>query len=147
MSALVKMGYQCQFGVLQAGHFGVAQNRKRAILLAAAPDCILPHFPIAQHVFEKMPLSVNMDEKTFDAHTVYWRQYSAPYRSISVRDAISDLPSNVKLDVASEPKSHFQRLVRWRANVSDFSIKITHHDSRILSPIVMARIALIPKAE
>jgi site-specific DNA-cytosine methylase len=37
MRALVKMGYQCTFGILQAGQFGVAQTRRRAILLAAAP--------------------------------------------------------------------------------------------------------------
>ena len=27
LRALVKMGYQCTFGVLQAGHYGVAQTR------------------------------------------------------------------------------------------------------------------------
>jgi DNA (cytosine-5)-methyltransferase 1 len=37
MRALVRMGYQCTFGILQAGQFGVAQTRRRAILLAAAP--------------------------------------------------------------------------------------------------------------
>ena len=37
MRALVKMCYQCTFGIIQAGQFGVAQTRRRAILLAAAP--------------------------------------------------------------------------------------------------------------
>ena len=29
LQALLKMGYQCTFGVLQAGHYGVAQSRHR----------------------------------------------------------------------------------------------------------------------
>ena len=119
MRALVLMGYQCQFGVLQAGNFGVPQNRKRAFLLAAAPSCKLPQFPAgkyilfpfyclseliilfsffaymffffqkkfftlfaADHTFEKMPLTVLMDEKAFDVNS-HWRQFSAPYRFVS----------------------------------------------------------------
>ena len=50
MRALVLMGYQCQFGVLQAGNFGVPQNRKRAFLLAAAPSCKLPQFPAGKYI-------------------------------------------------------------------------------------------------
>ena len=38
LRALVRMGYQCTFGILQAGNFGVPQNRRRCFLLAAAPD-------------------------------------------------------------------------------------------------------------
>ena len=30
------MGYQCTFAVLQAGKYGVAQTRRRVIILAAA---------------------------------------------------------------------------------------------------------------
>ena len=51
MRTLVKMGYQCTFGILQAGQYGVAQTRRRAILLAAAPGETLPHYPEPQHVF------------------------------------------------------------------------------------------------
>ncbi len=38
LRALVRMGYQCTFGLLQAGSFGVPQNRRRCFLMAAAPD-------------------------------------------------------------------------------------------------------------
>ncbi|KGL93558.1 DNA (cytosine-5)-methyltransferase 1, partial [Charadrius vociferus] len=42
LRCLVRMGYQCTFGVLQAGQYGVAQTRRRAIVLAAAPGEKLP---------------------------------------------------------------------------------------------------------
>ena len=29
LSCLIRMGYQCTFGVLQAGHYGVPQTRRR----------------------------------------------------------------------------------------------------------------------
>ena len=50
---LVKMGYQCSFGVLQAGQYGVAQTRRRCrcILLATAPGDTLPLHPEPKHVF------------------------------------------------------------------------------------------------
>ena len=41
LRALVRMGYQCTFGILQAGQFGVAQTRRRAIILAAAPGQVM----------------------------------------------------------------------------------------------------------
>ena len=77
--ALVLMGYQCQFGVLQAGNFGVPQNRRRAILLAAAPDVKLPKFPAAWHCFENSNLDIKIDDKAFDVND-HWRERSAPYR-------------------------------------------------------------------
>ena len=73
------MGYQCQFGVLQAGNFGVPQNRRRAILLAAAPDVKLPKFPAAWHCFENSNLDIKIDDKAFDVND-HWRERSAPYR-------------------------------------------------------------------
>ena len=37
MRCLVRMGYQCTFGVLQAGNYGVSQTRRRDFILAAVP--------------------------------------------------------------------------------------------------------------
>ena len=75
---------------------GAPQNRKRAILLAAAPNCPLPHFPASMHVFEQMPLNITVDDKQFDVNTKHWRNKSAPYRNMTALDGISDLP---KLDI------------------------------------------------
>ncbi|KAL8585576.1 hypothetical protein ACOMHN_050335 [Nucella lapillus] len=51
LRCLVRMGYQCTFGVMQAGSYGVAQSRRRAIILAAAPGEKLPSFPEPLHSF------------------------------------------------------------------------------------------------
>merc|ERR1712241_576405 len=64
---LVKMGYQCSFGILQAGQFGVAQTRRRCILLAAAPGETLPLYPEPSHVFSPQAchLSVEIDDRKY----------------------------------------------------------------------------------
>ena len=128
---------------------GAPQNRKRAILLAAAPNCPLPHFPAMMHVFEQMPLNITVDDKQFDVNTKHWRNKSAPYRNMTALDGISDLP---KLDIGplqkstkttSDPKTWFQRMMKW--NGKDFHSKITHHEAKLLSDIVMKRISYVPK--
>ena len=64
LQTLIKLGYQCTFTVLQAGQFGVAQTRRRAIILAAAPGEKLPLFPEPLHVFspKACSLSVQIDD-------------------------------------------------------------------------------------
>lgn len=94
LRCLVRMGYQCTFGVLQvsvtllmegfgryaryycltnllnlhqAGQYGVAQTRRRAIILAAAPGEKLPLYPEPLHVFAPRACSLNVvvDEKKY----------------------------------------------------------------------------------
>jgi hypothetical protein len=49
-------------GILQAGHYGVPQTRRRCILLASAPGYELPMYPEPLHTFTQTPLSVNIDD-------------------------------------------------------------------------------------
>ena len=56
LRTLVKMGYQCTFAVLQAGQYGVAQTRRRVIILAAAPAEKLPLYPEPSHRYESFKL-------------------------------------------------------------------------------------------
>ncbi|KAL5271589.1 hypothetical protein ACHWQZ_G002012 [Mnemiopsis leidyi] len=123
LSSLVNMGYQCTFGVLQAGCYGVAQTRRRAFLLAAAPGEVLPQFPEPRHVFspKAMSLSVTIDNKQYSQHIT--RFDSAPLRNITVRDIMSDLPAitngATKRELAydCEPDSWFQRQIRGNSEV------------------------------
>lgn len=80
LRCLVRMGYQCTFGVLQAGQYGVAQTRRRAIILAAAPGEKLPLFPEPLHVFapRACQLSVVVDDKKFVSNIT--RLSSGPFR-------------------------------------------------------------------
>ena len=45
ISSLVNIGYQINFGILQGGHYGPPQSRRRFILLAARKDVTLPDLP------------------------------------------------------------------------------------------------------
>ncbi len=65
LRCLTKMGYQCTFGVLQAGQYGVPQTRRRAIILAAAPGEVLPCYPEPTHCFSPrgVQLTVVIDER------------------------------------------------------------------------------------
>ena len=67
LRCLIRMGYQCTFGILQAGSYGVAQTRRRAILMAAAPGEVLPHYPEPQHAFvpRGLALSVSIGKSFF----------------------------------------------------------------------------------
>eukprot|EP00111_Clytia_hemisphaerica_P007316 TCONS_00021299-protein len=145
MKTLLKMGYQCEFGVLQAGSYGVPQTRRRAILIAAAPGEVLPKYPEPQHVFSPkgLSLSVMIDEKKFQALK---RLHTAPYRTITVRDAMSDLPTikngHQKLEISydTEPISHFQKMMR---NMHNQQV-LRDHICKDMSPLVEARMRYIP---
>ncbi|OXU20811.1 hypothetical protein TSAR_006495 [Trichomalopsis sarcophagae] len=146
LRCLIRMGYQCTFGILQAGNYGVPQTRRRMIILAAAPGEVLPKYPNPLHVFSKSAcnLSVVIDNKKYFP-TYDWVE-SAPYKVTTIRDALSDLPSIKSgknedvMSYGSEPLSHFQR--KLRAGVSDSLL--LDHICKDLGPLVEARMAHIP---
>lgn len=147
LRCLLAMGYQCTFGVLQAGNYGVPQTRRRLIILAAAPGETLPEYPEPTHVFNKrgMQLNVVVDDCKYSTGT-RWLD-SAPYRTITVRDAMSDLPeirngtSVQERSYDSEPLSHFQRSMRG----GDESV-LRDHICKEMAPLVEARMSHIPTA-
>ncbi|KAI9736586.1 MAG: hypothetical protein M1818_006097 [Claussenomyces sp. TS43310] len=93
LRALTSIGYQAQFGVLQAGEFGTPQSRARVFFWGAAPGFQLPNFPEPTHVFGG-PLHTNYSRRT---------RRSAPHRGVTVGEAITDLPAfDYKLEVPDE---------------------------------------------
>ena len=77
---------------LQAGYFGVAQTRRRAILMAAAPGEVLPFYPRPTHCFMSTSLNAQIADKMC-AHPN--PVDSAPFRTVTCKDVFGDLP---KLD-------------------------------------------------
>ncbi|XP_027811054.2 DNA (cytosine-5)-methyltransferase 1 isoform X1 [Marmota flaviventris] len=148
LRCLVCMGYQCTFGVLQAGQYGVAQTRRRAIILAAAPGEKLPLFPEPLHVFapRACQLSVAVDDKKFVSNIT--RLSSGPFRTITVRDTMSDLPeirngaSAQEISYNGEPQSWFQRQLRG----SHYQPILRDHICKDMSALVAARMRHIPLA-
>ncbi|XP_076281112.1 DNA (cytosine-5)-methyltransferase PliMCI [Lasioglossum baleicum] len=149
LRCLVRMGYQCTFGILQAGNYGIPQTRRRLIILAAAPGETLPNYPEPTHVFNKRAcqLSVVVDNKKYSSNCDWTG--SAPYRTISVRDAMSDLPNirngwnKEEIAYGDEPISHFQRKVRLRKEPDAI---LRDHICKDMGPLIEARIAHIPIA-
>ncbi len=158
LKALLKMGYSCTFAILQAGHYGVAQTRRRAILLAAAPGETLPYYPEPQHVFATTSLSAQVGEKVCVSNAKWVPLEQAPYRTITVRDCMSDLPEipqgqgpesysskipfhgHEVTSYNSEPRTHFQKQMRRDVPGN----RLMDHITKVMSALVEARMALIP---
>jgi DNA (cytosine-5)-methyltransferase 1 len=143
LRSLLEMNYQVAFAVLQAGQYGVPQTRRRAFILAAAPGEKLPEFPEPLHVFPKVNLRFSIDEKPYN--TFFRRMLSSPLRSITVRDALSDLPkiengaSREEICYNGEPQTHFQKLCRRRVDQL-----LLDHICKEMNPLVLARMERIP---
>lgn len=146
LRCLTRMGYQCTFGVLQAGNYGVPQTRRRAIIIAAAPGEKLPFYPEPFTVFTSRgcQLSVVVDDKKYVSN-IKWT-YSAPYRRVTVLDGMSDLPpvkngaNNDVLSYAMPPKNSFQKMVR-NNNKKDV---LRDHVCKEMSALVEARFKYVP---
>lgn len=102
--------WQVRFGILEAGAYGVSQSRKRAFIWAASPEEILPDWPEPMHVFAGPELKVTLGDGTHYA-AVRSTASGAPFRAITVRDTIGDLPavgngaSETSMEVESLPIS------------------------------------------
>ncbi|OXU18829.1 hypothetical protein TSAR_015341 [Trichomalopsis sarcophagae] len=147
LSCLSRMGYQCTFGILQAGSYGIPQTRRRMILIAAAPGEILPRFPNPLHVFSKSTCQLTVDVDNVKYFTFTDVHESAPYRAITVYDALSDLPkiksgsNEVVMRYENDPLTHFQR--KMRSGMDD-ELALYDHICKDLGPLVEARMGLIP---
>ncbi|CAN7989273.1 unnamed protein product, partial [Ixodes hexagonus] len=140
LQCLLRIGYQCCFGVLQAGSYGLPQDRKRLVILAAAPGELLPKFPEPKTSFHRHNF-VTVNGKKFGPTTT-WGD-SAPLRTITLRDAISDLSSlepNDSASSSSKPISSYQRMLK-----GDSQGPLQDHVPKKLSPLMQARVDHIPK--
>ena len=96
----------------------MSQTRRRAFVMAAAPGEKLPLYPEPTHTFSRRgcQLTVMVDDKKFQSNCTWVN--SAPYRTVTVRDAMSDLPDipnghkNEQMAYGGDPQSHFQKLMR-----------------------------------
>ncbi|KAG0375367.1 hypothetical protein BGX24_009212 [Mortierella sp. AD032] len=96
--SLTELGYQCRFGMLQAGHYGVPQSRYRFFVWAAKIGYTLPTFPLPMTAFEtNMSISFTPPKNLeYNGHDTFnylgSRTVHAPDPMVTVRDALSDLP-------------------------------------------------------
>ncbi|KAG9441621.1 hypothetical protein H6P81_017475 [Aristolochia fimbriata] len=144
LASLLEMGYQVRFGILEAGAFGVSQSRKRAFIWAAAPGQILPEWPEPMHVFGSPELRIPLPGNVHYA-AVRSTASGAPFRSITVRDTIGDLPevkngaSNPDIQYAMDPVSWFQKQIRGNMTT------LCDHISKEMNELNYIRCQKIPK--
>ncbi|CAD5114719.1 DgyrCDS3762 [Dimorphilus gyrociliatus] len=146
VTALLKMGYQCRFGILQAGCYGIPQSRRRAFIIGAAPGHKLPNFPEPTHAFSFSGLNLSAGNMKFG---ICFKNLYAPLRTITVRDAIMDLPKiennqrdlHTELEYKGLPDSHYQRLLR-----KDTGDTVFDHICKPLNVLVIERIKHVPKS-
>ncbi|KAM7308501.1 DNA (cytosine-5)-methyltransferase PliMCI-like [Ixodes scapularis] len=146
LRCLISMGYQCIFGILQAGNYGVPETRRRAIILAAAPGEKLPLYPEPKHVFASRAcqLSVVVDDRKYLSNCKW--SSSAPLRTITVQDAMLDLPEIrngakcEEIPYGAEALTPFQRTLRGGGAV------LRDHICEDMAPLVEARMRHIPLA-
>ena len=144
LATLVKMGYQVGFNVLQAGHYGVAQTRRRLIVMAAAPEETLPLYPEPLYNFPGPHFSeVDVDRRKFSTTT---KRPGAPRRALTVWDTLSDLPaipsghSRPVVPYLSGPESHLQHMFR------DRSVGLVEdHICKDVNALCLERIKHIPR--
>lgn len=146
--ALLQMGYQCRFGILQAGNFGVPQTRRRLFIVAATPGFDLPVFPKPTHVFNSTSLSISLGNVRFSHKD--WDD-SGPRRNTTIYDALSDLPF-IRNDPFSPPHVSDIPPSKQIHKYTDFQRKIRNnvkylydHDCKTMPPLVFERIIRIPQ--
>lgn len=159
VSSFLALGYQCTVGVLQAGAYGVPQTRRRTVILAAAPGFVLPRQPAPLNAFYKSLSQLRAPGTTHSllrgSRAVHALR-AAPYRGITVYDAVADLPPIAQAcgDEDDEcegahaaaalypgaPLTTFQRTLRAAG-----ALRVTAHQTRSVRPLVLKRIELVPR--
>ncbi|KAI3870235.1 hypothetical protein MKX03_011923 [Papaver bracteatum] len=141
LASLLEMGYQVP---VVSGAFGISQSRKRAFIWAASPEENLPEWPEPMHVFNSPPLKIALPGGVL---YVAARSTStgAPFRAITVKDTIGDLPpvqngaSRTEMEYENEPVSCFQKQIR--ANM----VVLSDHISKEMNELNLIRCKKIPK--
>lgn len=144
-SFFVQLGYQLKVAILQAGCYGVPQNRKRLFIIGSRFDSTIPSFPLPTHMFslKQSDTSFKIDDNVFIPVNF---KYTI-YRMITVEDAIGDLYALsedyfVEKDKPYRNKnelSHYQRILK--TGIDDL---VSDHYCKRLSALNQERIKRIP---
>ncbi|VDC02349.1 unnamed protein product [Peniophora sp. CBMAI 1063] len=96
VNVLMRLGYQVQFCLLNAVHYGAPQHRVQFFLFAAKIGFSLMHTPKPTHYHPSEAVNLtyshlNTEGQDVKLSALETRQYRVPLRYISVWNAISDL--------------------------------------------------------
>ena len=147
LAALESLGYQARLGILQAGYYGVPQNRWRVFIVAAAVGSTLPAFPLPVHdfprttIFGAIAFRANVVKPPDSGADLFWQ----PKPAVTVGDAISDLPEIAngcgadEMTHKSPPRSPFQKEARRGSTV------LYDHRCARSEELMLTRCAAVPR--
>lgn len=146
LGCLIAMGYQCTFAVLQAGNYGLPQTRRRLFIIAAAPGYQLPYFPKPTNVFYGSPKNTECEVggRFYSSRFFKMVSNSAPFRNVTIRDAIYDLPS---ICLSSSRSISFSDETYFKKFIMGHPVQLQDHISKVMSPLNEARIKHIPTSK
>ena len=147
LAALAGLGYQAQLGVLQAGYYGVPQNRWRVIILAAAKGFKRPEFPMPLYEF---PRTTIFGATAFKANVVKPSNnepdlFQLLKPKVSVGDAIFDLPKIESGGGSDESNFESSATSSFQLEVRRGATSIFDHRCAGLDELMLARCMAIPK--
>ena len=144
--SLRTFGYSSQLGILQAGNFGIPQNRWRVFIWAAYKNLPLPPFPNPTHSFPRKTL---FGATQFRGHIVTpgtaAGQPTKLRSMITVGDAIRDLPRilNGGGDDVSEYES--KAITAYQRSLRRGSVALCDHRTIRLSGVQYERCCAVPR--
>ena len=116
LNTLNQLGYSTRLGILQAGYYGLPQNRWRVFIWGAYGDLPVPEFPKPKYNFPKTTIFGATQFRDCVIKPQKHDKNLLPF--VTVGDAISDLPkieNGGGIDevlYALEPLSEYQRMLR-----------------------------------
>jgi DNA (cytosine-5)-methyltransferase 1 len=147
LAALGELGYQAQLGILQAGYYGVPQNRWRVFVIAALAGLKQPEFPTPVHDFPRTTIfgatafRANVVKPASNGADLFWR----PKPAVTVGDAISDLPAIPNGGGAEVAEYTLQVKTTFQGDIRRGASGLLDHRCARLDELMLARCVAVPK--
>ena len=148
LTSFAELGYKCKVGLLQAGYYGIPQNRWRTFVVATSDGTLLPSFPLPTHEFPGIVIhgssKIKVEPEIIKPNQANFNRGKL-LGFVTVGDAISDLPriasTNPKENCAyaSPPHSNYQRFLRKGSS------EIRDHTCPKIEPVTLERICAVPR--
>jgi DNA (cytosine-5)-methyltransferase 1 len=138
---ITSLGYNIDYRILYAAHYGVPQTRYRTVFLATREDIDIT-FPAPTHNAKSRPNFTRGRELTLPPLPLFAIELKP---ATTVWDAISDLPPIVagspdnSASYISDPQNEYQAFMREK------NPGLTNHHAGRLSPINLERLTYIPQ--
>jgi len=147
LAALESLGYEARLGILQAGYYGLPQNRWRVFIVAATSGLTLPTFPLPVHAFPRTTIfgatafRANVVKPLNSKADLFWQ----PAPTVTVGNAISDLPEIPngggadECNYASAASCSYQQMLRGN------NFAVWNHKCTQLGDLMLERCKAVPK--